>query len=157
MWPAFFGVAPGMLLTVAGINLVYQFWIHTEAVRRMPRWFEWVMNTPSHHRVHHGTNPRYLDRNYAGVLIIWDRLFRSFEPERDDDPVRYGIVHQLGTFALPTVAFHEWRGIARDMWRAPLRAKLGYLLREPGWRHDGAHMTSAVLRERWRALQPEEE
>ena len=157
IWPAFFGVAPGMLLTVAGINLVYQFWIHTEAVRRMPRWFEAVMNTPSHHRVHHGTNPRYLDRNYAGVLIIWDRLFRSFEPERDDDPVRYGIVHQLGTFSLKTVAFHEWRAIGRDMWHAPFLSKLGYLVREPGWRHDGNHTTSAVIRARWIAMQPEDE
>ena len=156
IWPAFFGVAPGMLLTVGAINLVYQFWIHTEAVRRMPRWFEAVMNTPSHHRVHHGTNPRYLDRNYAGVLIVWDRLFKSFEAERDDDPVRYGIVHQLGTFSLVTVAFHEWRAIGRDLWRAPLRAKLGYLVREPGWRHDGNHTTSAVLRERWRATQDDE-
>jgi sterol desaturase/sphingolipid hydroxylase (fatty acid hydroxylase superfamily) len=151
IWPALFGVAPGMLLTVGAINLVYQFWIHTEAIGRLPRWFEAVMNTPSHHRVHHGTNPRYLDRNYAGVLIIWDRLFRTFEAERDDDPVRYGIVHQLGTFSLWTVAFHEWTGIVRDLWHAPFRAKLGYLVREPGWTHDGSRNTSDMIRARWRA------
>ena len=149
IWPALFGVPPGMLLTVGAINLVYQFWIHTEAVDRMPRWFEAVMNTPSHHRVHHGTNPRYLDRNYAGVFIVWDRLFRSFTPERDDDPVRYGIVHQLGTFSLWTVAFHEWAAIARDVWRAPLGAKLGYLVRAPGWTHDGSRDTSDMIRARW--------
>jgi sterol desaturase/sphingolipid hydroxylase (fatty acid hydroxylase superfamily) len=156
IWPALFGVAPGMLLTVAGINLVYQFWIHTEAIERMPRWFEAVMNTPSHHRVHHATNPRYLDHNYAGVFIVWDRLFGSFTPERDHDPVRYGVVHQLGTFALWTVAFHEWAAIARDMWRAPFGSKLGYLLREPGWSHDDSRDTSATIRERWRAAQGEE-
>jgi sterol desaturase/sphingolipid hydroxylase (fatty acid hydroxylase superfamily) len=157
IWPALAGVAPGMLLTVAAINLVYQFWIHTEAIGRMPRWFEAVMNTPSHHRVHHATNPRYLDRNYAGVFIVWDRLFGSFQPERDDDPVRYGIVYQLGTFAIGTVAFHEWRAIARDLWRAPFLAKPGYLIREPGWSHDASRETSAMIRERWRAVHGEDE
>ena len=156
IWPAFVGFAPGMLLTVGGINLVYQFWVHTEAVGRMPRWIEAVMNTPSHHRVHHATNPRYLDRNYAGVFIVWDRLFKSFAPERDDDPVRYGIVHQLGTFSLTTVAFHEWRAIGRDLWRAPFSAKLGYLLRAPGWSHDGSRETSDMIRERWQAAQGDE-
>lgn len=151
VWPAFVGFAPGMILTVGGINLIYQFWVHTEAVHRMPRWFEAVMNTPSHHRVHHATNPRYLDHNYAGVFIVWDRLFGTFTPERDDDPVRYGIVHQLGTFALPIVAFHEWAAIARDVWRAPWWAKPLYLVREPGWSHDGSRDTSATIRARWQA------
>lgn len=149
IWPALLGIPPGMLLTVGGINLVYQFWIHTEAVGRMPGWFEAVMNTPSHHRVHHATNPRYLDRNYAGVFIVWDRLFGTFEPERADDPVRYGIVHQLGTFALLTVAFHEWRAIGRDLWHAPWGAKAGYLWRAPGWSHDGSRDSSDMIRARW--------
>lgn len=157
IWPALIGFPPGMLLTVGGINLVYQFWIHTEAVGRMPRWFEAVMNTPSHHRVHHGTNPRYLDRNYAGVFIVWDRLFRSFEPECDEEPVRYGIVHQLGSFSLRTVAFHEWLAIGRDLVRAPFRAKLFYLVREPGWSHDGSRETSRTIRARWQATREETE
>ena len=72
------GFHPAMIAIVAGFNLIYQFWIHTEAIGRMPRWFEAVMNTPSHHRVHHATNPRYLDRNYAGVFIIWDKMFGTF-------------------------------------------------------------------------------
>ena len=152
VWPAFFGVAPGMLLTVGGINLVYQFWIHTEAIDRMPRWFEAVMNTPSHHRVHHATNPRYLDRNYAGVFIVWDRLFGTFQPELGEEPVHYGLVHQLGTFALTTIAFHEWAAIARDLWRAPWRAKPGYLFGPPGWSHDASRDTSDMIRARWQAL-----
>jgi sterol desaturase/sphingolipid hydroxylase (fatty acid hydroxylase superfamily) len=142
------GFPPAMVFFCAGLNLVYQFWIHTEVIGRMPRWFEAVMNTPSHHRVHHAVNARYLDRNYAGVFIIWDRMFGTFEPERDEERPRYGIVTQLGSFNILWAAFHEWIGIARDMWRAPgWRNKLGYLIREPGWSHDGSRLTSARIRE----------
>ena len=140
-----------MVFFCAGLNLIYQFWIHTEAIGRMPKWFEAVMNTPSHHRVHHGVNPRYLDANYAGVFIIWDRMFGSFVPERDDEPVRYGIVKQLGSFNILWAAVHEWVGIAKDMWAAPWRHKLNYLIREPGWSHDGSRQTSAMIKERWAA------
>ena len=155
IWPAFIGFPPAMLLTCGAINLVYQFWIHTEAIGRMPRWFEAVFNTPSHHRVHHATNPNYLDRNYAGVLIVWDKLFGSFEAERPGDVLHYGIVRQLGSFSLIWSAFHEWAGIAQDLIRAPWRYKLAYLLREPGWSHDGSRDSSAAIRARWQALQPE--
>ena len=144
------GFHPAMLFFVGGINLIYQFWIHTEAVKRFPRWFEYVMNTPSHHRVHHATNPRYLDRNYAGVFIIWDRLLGTFAAEVDDEPIRYGIVKQLGTFNLLWGVFHEWIGIARDLWTAPWRHKLSYVWREPGWSHDGSRETSDLIRQRWR-------
>ena len=146
----FIGFPPEMVLFCGGLNLIYQFWIHTEAIGRMPRWFEAVMNTPSHHRVHHGVNPRYLDANYAGVFIIWDRMFGSFVREEDSDPVRYGIVKQLGSFNILWAAFHEWIGIARDVWAAPWRHKLNYLWREPGWTHDGSRLTSAMIRARWR-------
>ncbi|PAX07384.1 sterol desaturase family protein [Sphingomonas lenta] len=146
------GFPPAMVFFVAALNLVYQFWIHTEAVGRMLRWFEAVMNTPSHHRVHHAVNARYLDRNYAGVFIVWDKLFGTFEGERDDDRPRYGIVHQLGSFHLFWAAFHEWIGIARDVRAAPgWRAKLGYLWRPPGWSHDGSRDTSETIRAKWEA------
>jgi sterol desaturase/sphingolipid hydroxylase (fatty acid hydroxylase superfamily) len=149
------GFPPAMVIFCAGLNLIYQFWIHTEAIGRMPRWFEAVMNTPSHHRVHHAVNPRYLDKNYAGVFIVWDRLLGTYEPEHDADRPRYGIVHQLGSFNILWAAVHEWVGIARDMWAAPgWRNKLGYLLREPGWSHDGSRETSEHIRERWRRTQP---
>lgn len=144
------GFHPVMIAIVGGFNLIYQFWIHTEAIGRMPRWFEAVMNTPSHHRVHHATNPRYLDRNYAGVFIVWDKLFGTFEPERDDETIRYGIVRQLGSFNLLHSVFHEWIGMLQDIWRAPWRHKLSYLLREPGWTHDGSRETSDMIRARWR-------
>lgn len=151
------GFPPAMVFFCAALNLIYQFWIHTEAIRRTPTWFEAVMNTPSHHRVHHGVNPRYLDANYAGVFIIWDKMFGSFVPERDDEPVRYGIVKQLGSFNILWAAVHEWVGIAKDVWRAPWRHKLSYMWREPGWSHDGSRQTSDMIREKWRAGQPVEE
>lgn len=147
------GFHPAMVAFVGGINLIYQFWIHTEAIGRLPRWFEAVMNTPSHHRVHHATNPRYLDANYAGVFIVWDRMFGSFTPEVDHEPIRYGIVKQLGTFNLLWSVFHEWIGIAKDLWSAPLSAKLGYLFGPPGWSHDGSRDTSDTIKARWREQQ----
>ena len=146
---AFAGFEPGMILVCGGFNLIYQFWIHTESIKRMPRWFEAVMNTPSHHRVHHAVNPRYLDKNYAGTFIIWDRMFGTFVAEDDADPIRYGIVSQLGTFNPLKAVFHEWAALLKDLWRAPWRHKLSYLLREPGWTHDGSRETSDMIRARW--------
>lgn len=152
--PLFFiGFPVEMVLFVGGVNLIYQYWIHTEAIDKMPRWFEYVFNTPSHHRVHHGRNPRYLDANYAGIFMAWDRLFGSFVPERADDPVDYGLVKPLGSFNPFWAAVHEWVGIARDMWAAPWRYKLHYLIREPGWSHDNSRETSADIRARWLAEQ----
>ena len=143
------GFPPAMVVFCGGLNLVYQFWIHTAVVDRLPRPIEAVMNTPSHHRVHHAVNPLYLDRNYAGVFIVWDRLFGTFVAERADERIRFGIVHQLGSFNLPWAAFHEWVGIARDVAHAPgWRAKLNYMIREPGWSHDASRDTSAMLRAR---------
>jgi sterol desaturase/sphingolipid hydroxylase (fatty acid hydroxylase superfamily) len=143
------GFHPAMIFFCAGLNLVYQFWFHTEAIAKCPRWFEAVMNTPSHHRVHHATNPLYLDRNYAGVFIVWDKLFGTFQPELESERIHYGIVKQLGSFNLLWVAFHEWIGIARDVWSAPLGSKLGYFWRPPGWTHDGSRDTSDAIRQRW--------
>jgi sterol desaturase/sphingolipid hydroxylase (fatty acid hydroxylase superfamily) len=149
LWPLLLGFPVPMLLFCGGINLIYQFWIHTEVIGRCPRWFEAVMNTPSHHRVHHAVNPRYLDKNYAGVFIVWDKIFGTFEGERDDEQIRYGIVKQLGSFNLIWSVFHEWAGIVRDLWTAPWRAKLMYLVGPPGWSHDGSRETSEMIRERW--------
>ena len=150
------GFPPAMVAIQKGISLVYQFWIHTEAIGRMPRWLEAVFNTPSHHRVHHARNPRYLDRNYAGILIVWDRLFGTFEPELDEEPCRYGIVKNLSTFNPLRVAFHEWAAIGQDLLRArSLRDVAGYLVGPPGWSPDGARETSEMLRARWRAANPE--
>ncbi len=147
------GFHPLMIAFCGGLNLIYQFWFHTEAINKCPRWFEAVMNTPSHHRVHHATNPLYLDRNYAGVFIVWDRMFGTFQPELEGTRIHYGIVKQLGSFNLLWAAFHEWIGIAKDVWSAPWRHKLDYVWREPGWSHDGSRDTSDMIRERWRERQ----
>jgi len=149
---AWMGFSPAQIAIQQGISLVYQFWIHTEAIGRMPAWFEAVFNTPSHHRVHHARNPRYLDRNYAGILIIWDRIFGTFEPESGEEACRYGIVKNLGDFNILRVAFHEWAAIARDLAGArSLREVVGYLFGPPGWSPDGSRDTSETLRARWRA------
>jgi sterol desaturase/sphingolipid hydroxylase (fatty acid hydroxylase superfamily) len=139
-----------MLAFVHGLNLIYQFWIHTEAIGKCPSWFEAVFNTPSHHRVHHATNARYLDRNYAGVFILWDRLFGTFVEEDEADAPRYGIVKNLATFNPIRIALHEWWGIAGDLARArSARDVAGYLLGPPGWSPDGSRETSETIRENW--------
>ena len=150
------GFPPAMIAIQKGISLVYQFWIHTETIGRLPAWFEAVFNTPSHHRVHHARNPRYLDRNYAGILIVWDRMFGTFQPELDAEPCRYGIVRNLGSFNVLRVAFHEWIGIGRDLLgsRSP-REALGYLFGPPGWSPDGTRETSAMIKARWARSNPD--
>jgi sterol desaturase/sphingolipid hydroxylase (fatty acid hydroxylase superfamily) len=142
------GVHPVMLAFTGGVSLVYQFWIHTELIDRLPRPLEAVLNTPSHHRVHHATNPDYLDANYAGILIIWDRLLGTFVAERPDEPPRYGLVKNLGTFSLLRVAFHEWIAMITDALKPGLRPadRLGYVLGPPGWSHDGSRQTSADIK-----------
>lgn len=147
-----------LVLFVAGVNLIYQFWVHTEAVGRLPFGLEYVLNTPSHHRVHHGSNPRYLDRNYGGVFIVWDRLFGTFEAERDDEPVRYGLVNNIASFNPVWTATHEWIAILRDLraarsWRARWMAVAG----PPGWTADGDAQTADAIRAAWAArAQPAE-
>jgi sterol desaturase/sphingolipid hydroxylase (fatty acid hydroxylase superfamily) len=142
------GIDPLIALSAHSVNLLYQFWIHTEQIQTLGP-LEWVLNTPSHHRVHHGSDPRYLDRNHGGMLITWDRLFGTFEPERARP--RYGLVHDLDSYNPAWIAFHEWIAIARDVARAATwRDRFGFLLRPPGWRPDGTGQTSRELRARAR-------
>lgn len=144
---ALLGFSPPQILTAQAISLIYQFWIHTETVARLPRPLEWLLNTPSHHRVHHGKNVDYLDRNHGGVLIVWDRLFGTFAPEDEHDPVRYGITHDIETFNPLRIAVHEIAAMARDVRRSrSLTSALGYLLAAPGWSPDGSSLTAAQLR-----------
>jgi sterol desaturase/sphingolipid hydroxylase (fatty acid hydroxylase superfamily) len=126
------GFTPVQWAFVHGINLVYQFWIHTEAIDRLPRPVEAVLNTPSHHRVHHGSNPQYLDRNYGGILIVWDRLFGTFEPERER--VRYGLTKNIDSYNPFYVAYHEFVAIGRDVARAGTwRERWQLAFGRPGW------------------------
>jgi sterol desaturase/sphingolipid hydroxylase (fatty acid hydroxylase superfamily) len=136
--------SPAQIATAYGVNLLYQFWIHTELIDRLGP-FEWVFNTPSHHRVHHGANVEYLDRNYAGIFIVWDRWFGSFEPERA--PVRYGLTKNITSANPVYAAFHEFVAVFRDAFSAPtLRDAAGTLLRPPGWKPGGAGATATDLK-----------
>lgn len=133
---ALLGFQPWMILTQQAVSLIYQFWIHTERIGRLPAPIEFFFNTPSHHRVHHGSNEIYLDRNYGGILIIWDRLFGTFQGETER--VRYGLTKNVRSFRPTKVAFHEFSAIGRDLRAAEnWRHRLGYLFRAPGWSPDG--------------------
>jgi sterol desaturase/sphingolipid hydroxylase (fatty acid hydroxylase superfamily) len=143
LWMPAVGFEPWMVLLAQSWSLIYQFWIHTERIRRLPRWFEAAFNTPSHHRVHHGVNEQYLDRNYGGILIVWDRLFGTYEPE--GERVRYGLTTQLRTFRPVRVAFHEYVAMWHDLKRARrFRDKLGVVFRGPGWTPPGVTESEAT-------------
>ncbi len=151
LWLPLLGFHPAMIMLQMSISLLYQFWIHTEAIDKMPRWFEAIFNTPSHHRVHHGSNPIYLDRNHAGILIIWDRLFGTFQPELKEEKVTYGLVKNIKTFNPIKIAFIEWIYMFRDALsgRKTLKDRFLYLIKPPGWKHDGTGKISDDLRQEW--------
>jgi sterol desaturase/sphingolipid hydroxylase (fatty acid hydroxylase superfamily) len=133
---ALLGFPPWMILMQLAISLMYQFWIHTERVRKLPAPVEFFFNTPSHHRVHHGANEAYLDKNYGGILIVWDRIFGSFQGETER-PV-YGLTQNIRTFRPHRVAFHEFVAMGRDVRAARRwRDRFGYVFRGPGWSPDG--------------------
>ncbi len=146
---AIIGFHPLMILTQMSISLLYQYWIHTELIDKMPKWFEAVFNTPSHHRVHHATNPQYLDRNHAGIFIIWDKLFGTFEPEVEK-PV-YGLVTNINTYNPIKVAFIEWYNMFTDVFKSKtsIGKRLLYFIKPPGWKHDGTGKLSTDLRREW--------
>jgi sterol desaturase/sphingolipid hydroxylase (fatty acid hydroxylase superfamily) len=129
---ALLGFHPVMIVLQQGVSLLYQYWIHTEAIGRMGP-LEWVLNTPSHHRVHHASDAKYLDTNYAGILIIWDRLFGTFQAE--EERPTYGLTRNLTTYNPLRIAFHEYAAILRDVRKPnPWRVRLGYVFRGPAWK-----------------------
>lgn len=145
LWLPLVGFEPAMIMTMQAISLLYQFWIHTETIGKMG-FLEWFMNTPSHHRVHHGSDVAYLDRNHAGVLIIWDRLFGTFIEEKETP--RYGLTKNIYSFNPLRIAFHEWIDMAKDVRNAPTwKAKFAYIFAPPGWSHDGSRQTAEQMRE----------
>jgi sterol desaturase/sphingolipid hydroxylase (fatty acid hydroxylase superfamily) len=126
---------------------VYGFWVHTETIRKLPKWFEYIFVTPSHHRVHHASNEEYLDSNMGMVLIIWDRLFGTFRPELKDIKIKYGLTKNLDTYRPTKVVFHEWKAIWLDVQKAPnWKSRWMYMFGPPGWSHDGSSFTSKQLR-----------
>ena len=143
------GFHPVMILAQMSISLIYQYWIHTELIKKMPGWYEAIFNTPSHHRVHHATNPQYLDRNHAGIFIFWDKWFGTFEPEVEK-PI-YGLVTNISSYNPLYVAFHEWINLFRDIStsNASLTNRLKYFSKPPGWKPDGTGIISEDLRKKW--------
>ena len=153
LWLPLLGFHPAMILLQMSVSLLYQFWIHTETIDKMPNWFEAVFNTPSHHRVHHGSNPIYLDRNHAGILIIWDKIFGTFQPEIKEEKVVYGLTSNINTFNPLKIAFHEWIALIKDVFtgKKTLNNRFRYLIKPPGWKHDGSGKISDDLRKEWLA------
>ncbi len=146
IWLPLVGFSPVAIMTMQAVSLLYQFWIHTEYINKLPAPIEFIFNTPSHHRVHHGSDLDYLDKNHAGVLIIWDRLFGTFIEEKHRPT--YGLTTNINSHNPVRIAFHEWAAIGRDVSRAgSVRNALGYIFGPPGWSHDGSRKTTRQLRE----------
>ena len=148
---AFLGFAPIDIFFVYSLMQTWGLFVHTEMVKKLG-WLEYVMVTPSHHRVHHASNVKYLDKNMGFFLIIWDKLFGTFQQELDEkeyEPIRYGLTKPLGNQNPANVIFHEWLSIWKDVRRRDIgwNIKLKYLFKPPGWSHDGTRMTSNELRE----------
>ena len=151
LWLPLIGFHPGMIIFQMSISLLYQFWIHTELIQKMPKHIELFFNTPSHHRVHHGSNPIYLDKNHAGILIIWDKLFGTFQPELKSEKVKYGLVVNIKTYNPIFIAFNEWGALFKDLNTKNISVKdrIKYLYKPPGWKHDGTGKLSTDLKEEW--------
>lgn len=144
---AFFGFDALHIVFMYAACQVYGFWVHTELVKKMPAWFEYIFVTPSHHRVHHASNVKYLDSNMGMVLIIWDRLFGTFVEEDEHEPVVFGLTKNLNSYHPIKVVFNEWSQIAQDLKKnTSLLKKLGYVFAPPGWSHDGSSFTSKQLK-----------
>ena len=147
LWMPVLGFHPLMMLMMMSISLIYQYWPHTELIKRMPGWYEFIFNTPSHHRVHHASNTRYLDRNHGGILIIWDRLLGTFAEERDTEKPVYGITSNIHSYNLFNIAFHEYGSLWRDMKSAATFSdKIKYVFMPPGWSPAGPDLRAKTLR-----------
>ena len=143
IWLPFIGFNPVYILIMQAISLVYQFFPHTKLVGKLGP-IEWIFNTPSHHRVHHATQVQYLDKNHAGILIIWDRMFGTFQKEIEVPT--YGITVNINSFNPLKIASHEYISLWQDIRRAKkLSHKIKYLINPPGWSHDGENRTSKEL------------
>ncbi len=140
------------IIFMYSITQIYGILVHTQAVKKLPRWIEWFFVTPSHHRVHHASNIPYLDRNMGMVFIIWDRLFGTFTEEMPGETPHYGITKPIEKPFHPVhIVTHEWQEIARDMKKSKsLKDKLNYLFRPPGWSHDGSSQTARELQRDWK-------
>ena len=149
LWLPLLGFDALMIFLMISLNLIYQFWVHTQLVTRLPTPIELIFNTPSHHRVHHASNPVYLDCNHAGVLVICDRLFGTFAAEQEEEPPVCGLTRNINSQNPLTVATHEYATLWRDCRDAPTwKARFGYLFLAPGWHHNGEDRRAKVMRKK---------
>ena len=145
---ALMGFHPMDIVFMYSVTQTYGILVHTEYIKKMPRWFEAIFVSPSHHRVHHASNVRYLDKNMGMCLIIWDKMFGTFQEELTTDPIRYGLTKPLENDKNPVnIIFHEWKSIRKDLTRkVSFGTKLKYVFMPPGWSHDGSSKTADELR-----------
>lgn len=145
---ALMGFHPLDIVFMYSITQTYGILVHTKYIIKMPGWFESIFVSPSHHRVHHASNLRYLDKNMGMCLIIWDRIFGTFQEELPSDPVKYGLTKNVGNNSSPVnVVFHEWRNLGKDLSKKiSFSNRLRYLFMPPGWSHDGSTKTASQLR-----------
>ena len=149
-WMPLIGVQPYMVVFMKSANSIYQFCMHTETIGKLPKWFEAIFNTPSHHKVHHGSDVEYLDKNHAGVLIIWDKLFGTYQEEIFKP--KYGLTEDFKSFNPFVIAFHEWKNIFSDLKKTKgIRDRLRYCFKPPGWSHDGTTKTTRQLQSELKA------
>ncbi|MFT3908903.1 MAG: sterol desaturase family protein [Ferruginibacter sp.] len=145
---ALMGFHPLDIVFMYSVTQTYGILVHTKYITKMPRWFEAVFVSPSHHRVHHASNTIYLDKNMGMCLIIWDKMFGTFQKELDAEPIKYGLTKPVENDKNPiNIIFHEWKSIGKDLHKKiPFRTKLKYLFMPPGWSHDGSSKTANELR-----------
>ena len=151
---ALMGFKPIDILFIYAATQIWGIFVHTEFIKKMG-FLEYFLVTPSHHRVHHGSNPKYLDKNMGMFLIIWDKLFGTFQAELEADsyqPISYGLTNNLEKHNPFHIIFHEWAQIWKDTTQPgiPLKSRIKYLFGPPGWSHDGSRLTSEQMRERER-------
>ncbi len=145
MWLPFLGFDPSLVYIAYAIGLIYQSWLHTELIGKLHPIFEFIFNTPSHHRVHHGSNMKYLDKNHGGIFIFWDRIFGTFQKE-EEKPV-YGLTDKKEFNSVTSLMFYGWKDLFTKAYHAEnIFTKLKYLIKPPGWSHDGSSKTVKQLR-----------
>jgi sterol desaturase/sphingolipid hydroxylase (fatty acid hydroxylase superfamily) len=144
IWMSLLGFTPAKIMFVKSLTAIYQFWLHTEAINKLPRWFETVFNTPSHHRVHHGSDVEYLDKNHGGITIIWDKLFGTYQEEIHRPT--YGLTKNIGSYNPFVIFLYEWKNIFNDLKKAKtVRECINYLFNAPGWSSNGEGKTAKQL------------
>jgi sterol desaturase/sphingolipid hydroxylase (fatty acid hydroxylase superfamily) len=143
-WLPLIGINPAMLLFTKSVNAIYQFWLHTESIKKLPRFIEYIFNTPSHHRVHHGSDVEYLDKNHGGILMIWDRMFGTYQNEIHIP--QYGLTKHINSNNPFIITFFEWKNLVHDLQRSKCISDfLGYIFKAPGWSKDGTRKTTRDL------------